>query len=210
MAAGGIELPDAGGDDVALAGAGAGAIFALESANLEVAKVGKNYELLNCDDHASYLRRHGKDPAAYRPDICHQARAVTRRLCRLATAQHPHPAAPPPPPRARRTSPGAADHPGQPAEQGGARAGHLRPHQQERAHTRQPAGPRAREGLGGWLRGVGRVAASPGAAVLVQRCRRDCPPQQQQQQQQSKRPTVAPYHAVCRSACRAHFGAFVG
>lgn len=34
--------------------------------------MGKNYELLNCDDHANFLRRHNKDPAAYRPDICHQ------------------------------------------------------------------------------------------------------------------------------------------
>jgi len=39
------------------------------------AQVGKNYELLNCDDHANFLRRHGKDPALYRPDICHQAGA---------------------------------------------------------------------------------------------------------------------------------------
>ncbi|CAI5951162.1 unnamed protein product [Closterium sp. NIES-64] len=31
------------------------------------------YVLLNCDDHASFLRKHGKDPALYRPDICHQA-----------------------------------------------------------------------------------------------------------------------------------------
>lgn len=35
-------------------------------------QVGKNYELLNCDDHANFLRRHNKDPALYRPDICHQ------------------------------------------------------------------------------------------------------------------------------------------
>lgn len=31
------------------------------------------YALLNCDDHAHYLRKHKKDPALYRPDICHQA-----------------------------------------------------------------------------------------------------------------------------------------
>ena len=49
-----------------------GVIFVLEGANLEVAKVGKSYELLNCDDHANFLRRHGKDPALHRPDICHQ------------------------------------------------------------------------------------------------------------------------------------------
>ena len=33
----------------------------------------QGYELLNCDDHANFLRRHNKDPAQYRPDICHQA-----------------------------------------------------------------------------------------------------------------------------------------
>jgi len=45
----------------------------LENACLETAKVGKSYALLNCDDHANFLRRHGKDIAQYRPDICHQA-----------------------------------------------------------------------------------------------------------------------------------------
>jgi hypothetical protein len=33
----------------------------------------QGYYLLNCDDHANFLRRHDKDPALYRPDICHQA-----------------------------------------------------------------------------------------------------------------------------------------
>lgn len=67
-----------------------GVIFVLENANLETAKVGKNYELLNCDDHANFLRRHGKDPALHRPDICHQASPVARLaaalLFRLSTA----------------------------------------------------------------------------------------------------------------------------
>lgn len=58
-------------DQPASSGQG-GVIFVLENANLETAKVGKNYELLNCDDHANFLRRHGKDPALHRPDICHQ------------------------------------------------------------------------------------------------------------------------------------------
>jgi rRNA small subunit pseudouridine methyltransferase Nep1 len=31
------------------------------------------YALLNCDDHATFLRKHGRDPAASRPDIAHQA-----------------------------------------------------------------------------------------------------------------------------------------
>ena len=47
-----------------------GFIFVLEKATLETAKVGKGYQILNCDDHANFLRRHGKDPANYRPDIC--------------------------------------------------------------------------------------------------------------------------------------------
>lgn len=34
----------------------------------------QSYQLLNCDDHASYLMKHKKDPALYRPDICHQVR----------------------------------------------------------------------------------------------------------------------------------------
>ena len=37
------------------------------------AQVGKGYVLLNSDDHKGFLGRHGKDPADYRPDICHQA-----------------------------------------------------------------------------------------------------------------------------------------
>eukprot|EP00245_Coleochaete_scutata_P016811 TRINITY_DN8004_c0_g1_i1.p1 TRINITY_DN8004_c0_g1~~TRINITY_DN8004_c0_g1_i1.p1 ORF type:complete len:257 (+),score=32.57 TRINITY_DN8004_c0_g1_i1:64-771(+) len=48
-------------------------IFILEKANLEVGKVGKSYQLLNCDDHANFLRKHKRDPALYRPDILHQS-----------------------------------------------------------------------------------------------------------------------------------------
>ena len=36
----------------------------------------QGYQLLNCDDHAGFLRRHGKDPALHRPDICHQVPAL--------------------------------------------------------------------------------------------------------------------------------------
>uniref|UniRef100_A0A0C9S2X7 TSA: Wollemia nobilis Ref_Wollemi_Transcript_16661_1119 transcribed RNA sequence n=1 Tax=Wollemia nobilis TaxID=56998 RepID=A0A0C9S2X7_9CONI len=50
-----------------------GVIFVLEKATLEVGKVGKTYQLLNCDDHGHFLRKNKKDPAAYRPDIIHQA-----------------------------------------------------------------------------------------------------------------------------------------
>ena len=37
-----------------------GFIFVLEKATLETAKVGKGYQILNCDDHANFLRRHGE------------------------------------------------------------------------------------------------------------------------------------------------------
>eukprot|EP00898_Chlorokybus_atmophyticus_P002368 jgi/Chlat1/3131/Chrsp21S03357 len=50
-----------------------GVYFVLERAALEAAKVGKTYQLLNCDDHANFLRKHKRDPAEYRPDICHQS-----------------------------------------------------------------------------------------------------------------------------------------
>ncbi|KAL3700138.1 hypothetical protein R1sor_018160 [Riccia sorocarpa] len=50
-----------------------GVIFVLEKASLEAGKVGKTYQLLNCDDHSNFLRKHKRDPALYRPDIVHQA-----------------------------------------------------------------------------------------------------------------------------------------
>jgi rRNA small subunit pseudouridine methyltransferase Nep1 len=74
MVGGGIEAPAADDAGPSAAPSGKqGVIFVLEGANLEVAKVGKGYELLNCDDHNGFLRRHGKDPAHFRPDIAHQA-----------------------------------------------------------------------------------------------------------------------------------------
>lgn len=72
---GGIEIAEYD-EPAAASGSGSGVIFVLENAQLEAAKVGKNYELLNCDDHANFLRRHNKDPANYRPDICHQVAAA--------------------------------------------------------------------------------------------------------------------------------------
>ncbi|XP_021282196.1 ribosomal RNA small subunit methyltransferase NEP1 [Herrania umbratica] len=51
----------------------AGVIFVLEKASLEVAKVGKSFQLLNSDDHANFLRKNKKNPAYCRPDIAHQA-----------------------------------------------------------------------------------------------------------------------------------------
>ncbi|XP_010516302.1 PREDICTED: ribosomal RNA small subunit methyltransferase NEP1-like [Camelina sativa] len=50
-----------------------GVVFVLEKASLEVAKVGKTYQLLNSDDHAHFLMKNNRNPADYRPDITHQA-----------------------------------------------------------------------------------------------------------------------------------------
>ncbi|CAF0777617.1 unnamed protein product [Brachionus calyciflorus] len=47
-------------------------IVVLENANLETVKVGKTYELLNCDRHKQYIIKHKKDPSDCRPDILHQ------------------------------------------------------------------------------------------------------------------------------------------
>ncbi|KAK9291000.1 hypothetical protein L1049_009183 [Liquidambar formosana] len=50
-----------------------GVIFVLERASLEVAKVGKSYQILNSEDHSNFLRKNNRNPADYRPDIVHQA-----------------------------------------------------------------------------------------------------------------------------------------
>lgn len=47
-------------------------IVILERASLETVKNGKTFELLNCDDHKGILKKTGRDPADYRPDITHQ------------------------------------------------------------------------------------------------------------------------------------------
>eukprot|EP00761_Pharyngomonas_kirbyi_P006944 gb/GECH01006953.1/.p1 GENE.gb/GECH01006953.1/~~gb/GECH01006953.1/.p1 ORF type:complete len:238 (+),score=24.56 gb/GECH01006953.1/:1-714(+) len=47
-------------------------IVVLDQCPLETAKVGKDYRLLDSDEHGGYLRRKGKDPTHYRPDITHQ------------------------------------------------------------------------------------------------------------------------------------------
>ena len=39
----------------------------LEQANLEIVKAGKDYQLLNCDDHAHILRKHKRDPVTPKP-----------------------------------------------------------------------------------------------------------------------------------------------
>ncbi|KAK4432065.1 Ribosomal RNA small subunit methyltransferase NEP1 [Sesamum alatum] len=50
-----------------------GVIFVLEKASLEIAKVGKTYQLLSSDEHANYLVKNKRNPADYRPDIAFQA-----------------------------------------------------------------------------------------------------------------------------------------
>ena len=47
-------------------------IVVLDNASLETAKIGAEYQLLNSDDHAHFLKKHKKDPKWYRPDITHQ------------------------------------------------------------------------------------------------------------------------------------------
>ena len=47
-------------------------IVVLDRACLETVKVGKGYELLNCDDHAHILKKHKREAAECRPDISHQ------------------------------------------------------------------------------------------------------------------------------------------
>ncbi|KAJ1122365.1 hypothetical protein NDU88_000855 [Pleurodeles waltl] len=48
-------------------------LVVLEGASLESVKVGKTYELLNCDKHKSMLIKNGRDPGQVRPDIAHQS-----------------------------------------------------------------------------------------------------------------------------------------
>ncbi|XP_072106323.1 ribosomal RNA small subunit methyltransferase NEP1 [Mobula birostris] len=48
-------------------------VVVLEGAALESVKVGKTFELLNCDRHRSLLTKNGRDPAHFRPDITHQS-----------------------------------------------------------------------------------------------------------------------------------------
>lgn len=47
-------------------------IVILENASLETVKNGKNFELLNCDDHKHILKKHDRSPGNARPDITHQ------------------------------------------------------------------------------------------------------------------------------------------
>ncbi|MEW5319534.1 MAG: hypothetical protein WDW38_010679 [Sanguina aurantia] len=65
--------PDAEEEEETVRACGQGVLFVIDEAQLEVAQVGKSYQLLNSDDHATYLKKHKKDPSLFRPDICHQA-----------------------------------------------------------------------------------------------------------------------------------------
>eukprot|EP00892_Ulva_mutabilis_P007826 jgi/Ulvmu1/5415/UM022_0210.1 len=71
--AGGLQPPDEEEEPVVQYATKAGIYFVLEDADLKVGKVGKEFRLLNSDEHASYLQRKGLDPAVHRPDVCHQA-----------------------------------------------------------------------------------------------------------------------------------------
>ncbi|XP_050988463.1 ribosomal RNA small subunit methyltransferase NEP1 [Labeo rohita] len=47
-------------------------VVVLEGATLETVKVGKAFELLNCDQHKGMIIKSGRDPGTIRPDITHQ------------------------------------------------------------------------------------------------------------------------------------------
>ena len=47
-------------------------IIVLEDANLEACKTGKEFSLLNIDEHKGILARNGRDFSTARPDITHQ------------------------------------------------------------------------------------------------------------------------------------------
>lgn len=47
-------------------------IIVLESAQLETVKVGSSFQLLNCDDHVSILKKYNRAVGSCRPDIVHQ------------------------------------------------------------------------------------------------------------------------------------------
>jgi rRNA small subunit pseudouridine methyltransferase Nep1 len=73
MPKGGIEIATSEQERAEQAAQKQALYFVLEQATLEVAKVGKGYDLLNSDDHHTFLKKHKKEPAHYRPDITHQA-----------------------------------------------------------------------------------------------------------------------------------------
>ena len=67
------EAEDGVGSAAAKTGGGRTLVIILDLASLETVKTKKgDYQLLNCDDHISLMRKHNKDPEQYRPDIVHQ------------------------------------------------------------------------------------------------------------------------------------------
>lgn len=61
------------GNDEGKASTGRKIIVILDRATLETVKTKKGeFQLLNCDDHVSLMRKYNKDPQDYRPDIIHQ------------------------------------------------------------------------------------------------------------------------------------------
>ena len=67
------EAEDGLGSGAAKTGGGRTVVIILDLASLETVKTKKgDYQLLNCDDHISLMRKHNKDPEQYRPDIIHQ------------------------------------------------------------------------------------------------------------------------------------------
>ncbi|PHT35665.1 hypothetical protein CQW23_23365, partial [Capsicum baccatum] len=53
-------------------------IFIIERASLEIAKIGKTYQLLNSDEHSNFLKENGLNPPDYRPDIAHQVMQLVK------------------------------------------------------------------------------------------------------------------------------------
>lgn len=62
-----------------------GVTFVLEGAQLETARLGSQFRLLNADEHKTYLSKHEKDIGSYRPDILHQSllTILDSPLCQL-------------------------------------------------------------------------------------------------------------------------------
>ncbi|RXM36731.1 Ribosomal RNA small subunit methyltransferase NEP1 [Acipenser ruthenus] len=48
-------------------------VVVLEGATMETVKVGKTFELLNCDKHRNMIIKSGREPGTIRPDITHQS-----------------------------------------------------------------------------------------------------------------------------------------
>ena len=68
-----VEVESDDEEQVQMATKGRKVIVILDMAQLETVKTKKgDFQLLNCDDHISIMKRNNKDPSLYRPDILHQ------------------------------------------------------------------------------------------------------------------------------------------